>query len=455
MPFAERHSLSPYLPPRPVGYAPVAGGRGPSAWHCLSCGKRNLSASRFCGGCAAPSRIPAEFLESLEAQSLSGAKPQAAAPDMPAPVEPVAERPVTVISSVATFTTISVVQQIDSPEPQQIERIEEPSEPPVVREEPIRVAPVIRLEEPVPEPSVQKPAKPILALHAHHMRNMAGSVLHLARTSLGALLGLIASGFLRHVATRRNLAIGVTSLVILCGLWPLPSLKAAKTWNVPSPESGKPVFWADMQTYISKHLGLSVADTELLARAAWGDVPSVNLPMTCERALAIETIINQRDNKPLVVFPNIPFRGPLLERHLQMPTREPAPFSDVPLDHPLYDAWRSLLAMTPPPPVALLDGKACPYESIRWEEWQPLVAAIWRSCRPGRIPPEELLVESSGSISGDDADHSIRVLGEGLGVDIGETTFRANPQAAPSRMEAFAALSRLLSAAQLSGGDGA
>lgn len=428
MPFAERRSMSTYLPPRPVGHVPVAGGRGPTTWQCLNCGSRNLSSSRFCGGCGTPSRIPADFVESLEAQKQNRLKFKPAVPKEPAGL----------IASVATFTTVSVIQQIDTPEPTVIPTAAEPASaaPKTV------IPPEVRHDEPARIPA-PKPAS-----RAHRATKTAGSVLKAAGDILATFLALISHGFPLHVATRRNLAIGVTSIVIMCGFSPLQSLTSAKSWDSTSSESGKPVFWADMQSHISRRLGLSLADTELLARAAWGDVPSVNLPMTCERALAIEAIINQRGNEPLVVFPNIPFRGPLLDRYLQSATQESAPFSDVPLDHPLYDAWRPLLSMAPPPPVALQDGKACPYERIRWEEWQPLVASVWRACRPGRVPPDELLVESSGTISGGDADRSLRVLGQSLGIDIGETSFHANPQVSPSRMETLAALSRLLSAVQ-------
>lgn len=481
MPFAERHPQSTYLPPRPVGYVPVAGGHGPTAWHCLHCGKRNLSTAKFCGGCAAPSRLPAEFLESLEARNQA---PQPSTKPVPAGLTtdaPAAEKQVGgVITSVATFTTISVIQQIDPPEPKRVERVKKavgPSPAPVraaVREEPAHQTPALvsmqvpkqvspptepalpaspeadRREIP-PESVVKKPARRKPAPSLRHVLNAA---ILAVRTALAGFPSQTSQWFVRHAVTRRSLAVGAVSVLILCALWPMPTLTAAKNLSAPALEGGKPVFWDDMQTYVSNKLGLSISDTELLARAAWGDIPSLHLPMTCERALAIESVINQRGSKPLIIFPNIPFRGPLLDRHLQTTASAPAPFSDVPLDHPLYDAWRPLLTMDPPPPVALPNGKACPYEVIRWEEWQALIAAVWRSCRPGRTPPEEVLAERSGTVSGDDADRSIRALGEGLGVKIGETPFLANPRGTPSRMETLAALSRLLADAQKFENDG-
>ncbi len=448
MPFAERHPQSTYLPPRPVGYVPVAGGRGPTSWHCLHCGKRNLSTSKFCGGCAAPSRLPAEFLESLEARSQE-TQTQAAA-DIPTPGKPAEAAS----SAVATITTISVIQQIDPPEPELIERIDLGAQPqqqvpeqPAHHEDPV-VPPEIVGREAVHEPAAKKVSRRRQAPHLRDLVSLIAPSVRSIRTSLTDAASNAARLIVSHTATRHSLAVGIVSVLILCALWPMPTLTAARSMTTPSLEGGKPAFWNDMQEYISKKLGLSISDTELLARAAWGDIPSLHLPMTCERALAIESVINQRGSRPLVVFPNIPFRGPLLDRHLLMTASAPAPFSDVPLDHPVYDAWRPLLAMTPPPPVALPSGKACPSEVIRWEEWQPLVASVWRSCRPGRTPPEELLSERSGTVTGDEADRSLRALGEGMGVELGETPFRANPQGTPSRMETLAALSRLLTAAQ-------
>lgn len=459
MPFAERHPQSTYLPPRPVGYVPVAGGRGPTSWHCPHCGKRNLSTSKFCGGCAAPSRLPAEFLESLEVRNQE-TQPQATA-DVLTPGKPVE----TAISAVASITTVSVIQQIDPPEPKVIERIDmnvrpqqQVPERPTIQEKPVvpsSPAPESSFVPPenvgleaVHEPLAKKASRRRPAPHLRDLASLIAPLVRSVRTLLADAASTAAGLLISQTPARRSLAVGIVSVLVLCALWPMPTLTAARNLTSPALENGKPVFWNDMQKYISRKLGLSISDTELLARAAWGDIPSLHLPMTCERALAIESVINQRGNNPLVVFPNIPFRGPLLDRHLQMTASEPAPFSDVPLDHPVYDAWRPLLAMTPPPAVALPNGKACPYEVIRWEEWQPLAAAVWRSCRPGRTPPEDILAERSGTFSGDDADRSLRALGEGLGVEIGETPFRANPQGTPSRMEMLAALSRLLTAAQ-------
>ncbi|HOT28583.1 MAG TPA: hypothetical protein PLU72_10360 [Candidatus Ozemobacteraceae bacterium] len=473
MPFAERHPQSTYLPPRPVGYVPVAGGRGPTSWHCLHCGKRNLSTSKFCGGCAAPSRLPAEFLESLETRNHEAQTPAPTQPPsahalatagVPTPAKPVEPAEATV-SAVATFTTISVIPQIDPPEPKLIERIdlsvqpqqqipeqpaprENPVPPPSPATQPAAVPQESVCREAAHEPATTKAARRRPAPHLRELVGLIAPSVRSIRASIVAAASNAARLIVSHVSARHSLAVGIVSVLVLCALWPMPTLTAAKSMTIPALEGGKPVFWNDMQEYISKKLGLSISDTELLARAAWGDVPSLHLPMTCERALAIESVVNQRGTGSLVVFPNIPFRGPLLDRHLQMTASAPAPFSDVPLDHPVYDAWRALLAMTPPPPVALPSGKACPYEVIRWEEWQPLVAAVWRSCRPGRTPPEDVLAERSGTVTGDDADRSLRALAEGLGVEIGETPFRANPQERPSRMETLAALSRLLTAAR-------
>lgn len=479
MPFAERHPQSTYLPPRPVGYVPVAGGRGPTSWHCLHCGKRNLSTSKFCGGCAAPSRLPAEFLESLETRNQETLTP---APSQPVSARATAEadaptvaKPAeTAVSSVATITTISVIQQVAPPEPELAERIatsvqsrQQTPERPLIKEEPgaprnpVSETPAIPSEivhrKAAHEPATRKASRRKPAPHFRDLASRIVPIVRSVRASFAGAASIAARMLVSHIATSRSLAVGIVSMLVLCALWPTPTLTAAKNLTTPALEGGKPAFWNDMQNYISKKLGLSISDTELLARAAWGDIPSLHLPMTCERALAIESVINQRGNKPLVVFPNIPFRGPLLDRHLQMTASEPAPFSDVPLDHPVYDAWRPLLAMTPTPPVALPSGKACPYEVIRWEEWQPLVASVWRSCRPGLTPPEEMLAERSGTITCDDADRSLRALGEGLGIAIGETPFQANLQETPSRMETLAALSRLLTAAQklAEEGDGA
>jgi len=448
MPFTERQPMSPYLPPsRPqVGTVPVAGGRGPTVWHCPHCGKRNLSAARFCGGCGAPSRIPAASTEPFPEKKKQPAvnPPEAAC----RPSEDVATtKSVSVVPSVATFVTLTVAQKVE-PAPSRTaccspEIISEPAQ-----------GNVDAASGPAPSPVnlVQPGFAAGLLVRIQIILKAAGSASPAVRPVLAGIFSLMIGRLKQDQTARRRLTVGVAlAVMLICGLWPLLALTRA-TLSRATSEGEKPAFWADLQSHISRRLGVSLADTELLARTAWGDVPSSQTPMTCDRALSIETVINQRGDRPLVLFPNVPFRGPLLEKHLAAVASEPAPFADVPLDHPLYDAWRTLLAMRPVPPVARQGGYAAPYESIRWEEWQPLVASVWRACRPGHVPPDELMLERSGVVTGGDIDHSLAILGKGLGVETGQTAFNAIPPITPSRMETFAALSRILSAVRPRGG---
>jgi len=342
------------------------------------------------------------------------------------------------VPSVATFVNLTVAQIPESA----------PSEP-------VGCAPDV-LSERMHEPSRMSLPQPGFAaellVRIQIILKAAGSAFPAARKALTGAFSMMIGRLKQDQAARKRLAVGATLIVmIICGLWPLRALSRA-TFTHATPEDAQAASWADLQSHISRRLGVSLADTELLARAAWGDVPEPQSPMTCDRALSIETVINQRGDRPLVLFPNVPFRGPLLERYLGVVASEPAPFADVPLDHPLYDAWRTLLAMRPVPPVALQGGYAAPYEAIRWEEWQPLVASVWRACRPGCVPPDELMLERSGGIAGGDIDRSLVMLAKGLGVEIGQTAFNAIPPMTPSRMEAFAALSRILSAVHPRGG---
>ncbi len=460
MPFAERQPMSPYLPPAKPTAAPAAptgGGRGPTAWQCLHCGKKNLSISRFCGGCGVPTALPPEAIEQMQKQHQAVSHTLRNGATLSAPEERTgpAEQ-ASVVPAVATFTTVT--------EPVMVDR------PPVPERKELTPA---AAEAPIPMADERSPERPPVAAPAPALTPMAeesSGVAWLARIRIiikaasGKLAVPVAGpagfcawlvGRLRQDPTaRRSLAIGATlAVMVMFGLWPLLAGSSA-TWGSGRIEPAKPVFWSDLQSFLSRQLGVSLSDTEVLARAAWGEVPSSRAPMTCERAQGLEAVINKTGDRPLILFPNIPFRGPLLERHLASDAAEPGPFADVPLDHPLYEAWRALLALRPLPPVMLNENRAAPYESLRWEEWQPLVASVWRVCRPGKEPPAELLLDRSGVVAGAELDRSLSVLGTGLGVEIGQTPFRAIPPITPSRMEAFAALSGILVSGLTQGGGG-
>jgi len=460
MPFAERQPMSPYLPPaKPTVAAAVStgGGRGPTVWHCLHCGKKNLSISRFCGGCGVPTAIPPEAVEQMQKRQQPVSHTLRGGQAVASPVANPGTSQSSVVPTVATFVTVT--EPVMATRPVVPEREEAvpvkaaaPAAPAATATEkrPESQAPIAPIEAPTPVAGAIAGMTWLARIRI--ILKAASSKIAVPVLGAADVCAWLMSRLRQDQNARRSVAIGATlAVMVMFGLWPLLAVSSGK-WNGGREEPAKPVFWSDLQSFLSRQLGVSLADTEVLARAAWGEVPSSRTPMTCERAQGLEAVVNKTGDRPLVLFPNIPFRGPLLERHLASDAAEPGPFADVPLDHPLYEAWRALLALRPLPPITLSGNRAAPYESLRWEEWQPLVASVWRVCRPGKEPPAELLLDRSGVIAGVELDRSLSVLGGGLGIEIGQTPFRAIPPITPSRMEAFAALSGILAASLSQGG---
>ncbi|HNV69585.1 MAG TPA: hypothetical protein PKO06_07815 [Candidatus Ozemobacteraceae bacterium] len=131
--------------------------------------------------------------------------------------------------------------------------------------------------------------------------------------------------------------------------------------------------------------------------------------------------------------------------HARKPASGPALFQDVPLDHPLYRAWKTLLKTGAP--LADRDESSHPYDPVTWEDWNRVVSHAFQQLVPELEIQQLLALHRAGPMHPQDLKSELMELGRALEVDRVESYLPAHAIDVPSRLEAFAALSRLFSEA--------
>jgi hypothetical protein len=232
------------------------------------------------------------------------------------------------------------------------------------------------------------------------------------------------------------LVMGALPLAILAGL-----SHSAET-TTPNPDGV--VRWSELQSFLSRHLAITLIEANLLVAEALGKVPAADTPMQCEQLRAVEAVLNSaEDSEPLTLSKDLPLRGPLLTRHLEVPPpqREVRRFDDVPLDHPLYLAWEPLLETGCP--LAATGRLAQPYEPLTWEAWDRVLSHL--VAKKKLSPPgDHLPAARSGIMNSADLREALRLAAEWLGRALPEESFRTVPPFIPNRLEGLEALAWLM-----------
>lgn len=226
----------------------------------------------------------------------------------------------------------------------------------------------------------------------------------------------------------------------------LPLLGMATQRGAAGRHGAAPVCWADFQSYLSRHLGITLDEADVLARAAWGAVPQPEVVLTVEQARSVEAVLNQKEEEKIRLVPPTVVGGNLRQEHLAAGPTASAEgrFLDVSLDHPVYLAWAALLKLELP--VAGADGQARPYEPVRWDEWGRLLEALSRSAGADERIGRSFWSGRNGDLSGEDLRRSLLEVRSVLGLPIAGA--EGNPGSVaehPTRLEALGALSHILS----------
>lgn len=390
-----------------------------SAWRCPACGKGNIASARFCGGCGRLTTLSATIPASTLAKPVS--LPRVA----PTKSEPLRIRPSETASDAGTIASFKI-------------KTFAPVEPP--RRRPVREEPVERAwAEPEPQPAMapawtaknteqkgfaEEPAPAPGVSLQHRFRQWFGPKL-----GLFILVGCVLSGL-------------SMSLLILSGF--------GVRHDVPDTalrqELMKVVPWAELRTWMGTRLGLSPEEVDRLAVKALGAIPVSDRLMMRSQMRRISSWIRGRITEASATLPEISGDGYLLMVDLIRKGRGgESPFNDLPLDHPVYSAWKALLDLELADGLSDAEGRARPYDSLQWEEWTEVCRRIEQRFSGGSPRPREGGARMVGEMS-------LAALNSALDEMSRFPAFEGRTggdsqswkPASNSRMEAFAALSVLL-----------
>lgn len=207
-----------------------------------------------------------------------------------------------------------------------------------------------------------------------------------------------------------------------------------------------PVCWSDFQSYLSRHLAITLAEADVLAQAAWGAAPAPETPLTVDQVRAIEAVINQKEEEKIRLIPSDLAEGPLRQNHLvplSSSRSDAGRFTDVPLDHPVYLAWRALLQLELP--LADDEGRARPFEPVLGNDWRRLLTALFQTAGVTGTPTPPRYADPAGPMTGDDLRRSLLEVRSVLGLPLSDRGLEASlVDRHPTRLEAFGVLSDLL-----------
>ncbi|MFZ2958577.1 MAG: zinc ribbon domain-containing protein [Candidatus Ozemobacteraceae bacterium] len=408
----------------------------PAPWRCPACATANIASARFCGGCGR--------LTSL-AGTLAG---RSAKPKTEIPAGENAENPVQQYVQVRPQTTgeSSTLSSASEPQTKDVS-----NEIPVVQTD-VRITETSDVAEPetlkVPEPISETPRK------RHAKRSSRNSKLGRSDAKLlsphatrpGASMKLHIGTFIQkrfRLWFGRRIGMGVfilffllvsmSSVVMLSGF----GVRTVTRNAISRPTAGRVLFWNDFRGTLSSRLGLTAVETDEMARLALGGKPSGDRIITRADVRAIAAWLGTIRGVPTSLISAPAGDGPMTTSDLngESAASPRVCFSDLPVDHPVYQAWSALLAIG----VTLADarGAARPGEPVQWEEWGSICRAV-SSAKLVQMP--EILKTRRGPMSPDEAVSALADAAACLG-RAGKTLPNF---VSPSRFEVFAALSLLL-----------
>ncbi|NLI75915.1 MAG: zinc ribbon domain-containing protein [Candidatus Riflebacteria bacterium] len=402
---------------RPVNAAPL------SSWPCHRCGRINMALARFCGKCGAtrepPPRRPME-------EWTTGPGPI----ESPAPAPVGVSQPARIFHPVAASAPAAVFSGPVpvSPEPGR------PAEDGITDQE--EAASATPARSPTDTTSEGLP----LCRHGGRRETPVSRIAKgPSRRRTRARLPRSARALWRRLGWKVSLmAVGLFLV--------LPLLGMVTQGGAAGRNGAAPVCWADFQSHLSRHLGITLEEADVLARAAWGAVPQPEVSLTVDQARSVEAVLNQKEEEKIRLVPPTVVGGNLRQEHLVAGPTASAEgrFLDVSLDHPVYLAWAALLKLELP--VAGPDGQARPYEPVRWDEWGRLLEALSRSAGADERTGRSFWSGRNGDLSGEDLRRSLLEVRSVLGLPIAGTDGNPGPLAErPTRLEALGALSHILS----------
>ncbi len=218
----------------------------------------------------------------------------------------------------------------------------------------------------------------------------------------------------------------------------------AATFGSQTGKAGEAVMnWRDLSAHLSKRLGLTAEETELLARDCLGRLPGPRDRVFVETAKILESYLSAYLPPTLPLFQGLPSSGALLTSHLvrhETQTGRSQPYTDVPLDHPLYESWGALLDIGLLP----LDGAAQPDAPMTIRAWNEVVDNVSRrfGVTLGGVRPAD--ASGHNSIDSRTVARDVAALGRTLTGKEPDVERLAATGYLPTRFEALAALAAVV-----------
>lgn len=240
-----------------------------------------------------------------------------------------------------------------------------------------------------------------------------------------------------------KIALGIVlGLFLALGIQGFTWKKAPPAPKFISPEGQVP--WPDLQSFLSRKLGISLLEADELAMAALAGLPSPQAAMTCQEAGKIQDFFDSLGGQKMSLFSDLPTSGLLRQRNLSTSSlgKKNRGFSDVALDHPVYGAWKNLLKLDLP--LGDLENRAHPSEALLWEDWNCLLAALDDKLQLEGMIKRLTQPEKSGQMTAPEIQKRLGWLR--LFFKPGQETpsTQANAQSSWNRLDTFAHLSRLI-----------
>lgn len=203
------------------------------------------------------------------------------------------------------------------------------------------------------------------------------------------------------------------------------------------------ITWGQVRTFVSKAYRLTNAELDALFARIIKNEPSLSAKLDANRYLELEQAIRNRlrDNR-VELFPNPFFAKP--DRTLRGSGKTPFVFSDIPFDHPAYQALATLIDI----------GMTCtdeekrlrPYDHIKKNEWATTVGKFSEllGVKLHELQKYIELKNDYAAMNNFELNEFFNLMRKKFSLPPKETFAWASDPYYPGRLEAFAALSSLI-----------
>lgn len=240
----------------------------------------------------------------------------------------------------------------------------------------------------------------------------------------------------------------VLGILVIFGLSPILALHNLTMSGVPHVQPER-VIWSDLRSILSRRLALTLADVDGLAKAALNDIPRDTDEILCAQAKALKSYLDAVGRNDPPIFKWLPDQGNICKSHL-IGFSEAHPigmFPDVPIDHPVYRAWKCLIHWRIPLSASVEETRkatARPFEPLLWDDWNYTSGKILQLLgkETGRIPAFQRM--KSGPVTRPEFFLTLGQMAKLMEIPGELSQTGGSPKPFLSRFEAFSVLSYLL-----------